>query len=622
MRAWAAPLLFLALACGAAAETLPPDGGIVNVRDYGARGDGRHDDTAALLRAIAASGADTGRTFWQDRIIYLPDGVYRLSATLLKRYANGGFASGMILMGESEAHTVIRLADHAPGFGDPAAPRPMIFTSSKLLDGTPTSGGKDYTNKGEGNDAYMNSLEDLTLDVGKGNPGAIAIDYLANNLGEIAHVTLTAPTGSGLIGLSMTRKWPGPALIRDLTVHGFACGIATSQTEYGLTFENILLDGQSVALRNDQNVLALRDLVIRGKGRAIVNKGAKGFIALENARIETPQPAGDHPAFDNQGVMVLRNLALAPPGASGRRFDGVLTGAQWISKSPPSWLPALNPVPAPPQAGWVNAMKFGAVPDPSRDSTDGLRRAFASGAATIYLPHGIYAISDSIAIPASVRRITGLYSTIQVLAKRQPGFQRSSGMFDVSTGGEALAIEKLTFDNTNQGRQLGIAISGPRDVLVRDVVAAGVDLLDRKATGGRLFVQDVCCGRMQIAGPQPVQAEQFDTEGGGVRIVNLGSPLRLLGLKTEGIATILDNRAGAHSDIFGGLVYMVREGPPLPAFLDTDGWLSASFAEESLRPGSHYDVYLAGRKTIAAENFPARGLGRFVPMLSDGPGDQ
>ena len=622
MRAWAAPLLFLALACGAAAEKLPPDGGIVNVRDFGARGDGRHDDTAALLRAIAAGGADTGRNFWQDRIIYLPDGVYRVSATLLKRYSNGGFASGMILMGESEAHTMIRLADHAPGFGNPASPRSIIFTSSKLLDGTPTSGGKDYTNKGEGNDAYMNSVEDLTVDAGKGNPGAIAIDYLANNIGEIAHVTLTAPAGSGLIGLSMTRKWPGPALIRDLTVHGFGCGIATAQTEYGLTFENILLDGQGVALRNDQNALALRGLVIRGKGRAIVNKGPKGFIALENARIETPQPAGDHPAFDNDGVMVLRNVALAPPGASGRRFDGILSGAQWTSKPPPSWLPALSQAPTAPQGAWVNATKFGAVPDPGRDSTDGLRRAFASGATAVYLPHGIYAISDSITIPASVHRIMGFYSTIRILPTRQPGFQRSSGMFDVSTGGEPLAIEKLAFDNTNQGHQLAIALSGPRDMLVRDVVAAGVDLMDRKATGGRLYIQDVCCGRMQIAGPQPVQAEQFDTEGGGVRIVNLGSPLRLLGLKTEGIATILDNRAGAHSDIFGGLVYMVREGHPLPAFLNKDGWLSASFAEESLRPNSHYDIYLAGGRIHAAETFPARGLGRFVPDLTDSPGVQ
>src|SRR5690348_4087513 len=104
-------LFFVALACGVAlapvcsAETLPADSGILNVRDYGATGDGRHDDTAAILRAIAASGGDTGTTFWQDRIVYLPNGTYLVSAPLLKRYADGRFGSGLFLVGQSQAGT-------------------------------------------------------------------------------------------------------------------------------------------------------------------------------------------------------------------------------------------------------------------------------------------------------------------------------------------------------------------------------------------------------------------------------------------------------------------------------------------------------------------------------------
>src|SRR6185312_3076874 len=149
------------------------------------------------------------------RIVYLPDGTYLVSGTLLKRYANGRFASGMFLMGQSRAHTVIRLADHAPGFDDPHQPRAAIFTASKLLDGTATSGGKQYERLGEGNDAYMNFVQDLTVDVGSGNPGAIGIDYLGNNIGAVRNVTLRAGPGSGAVGLSMTRKWPGPALIQN-----------------------------------------------------------------------------------------------------------------------------------------------------------------------------------------------------------------------------------------------------------------------------------------------------------------------------------------------------------------------------------------------------------------------
>src|SRR5882724_9711082 len=81
----------------------PDDSGIINVRAFGALGNGRSDDTAAILRAIAASGEDTGRSFWHDHIVYLPRGAYLVSGSLLKRYASGQFGSGLMLIGESQA---------------------------------------------------------------------------------------------------------------------------------------------------------------------------------------------------------------------------------------------------------------------------------------------------------------------------------------------------------------------------------------------------------------------------------------------------------------------------------------------------------------------------------------
>jgi len=63
--------------------------------------------------------------------------------------------SGMILMGQSETGTVDRMADHAPGFGGSAQRCGSCSTSSKQIDGTPTSGGKDYVGQGEGNDGLI-----------------------------------------------------------------------------------------------------------------------------------------------------------------------------------------------------------------------------------------------------------------------------------------------------------------------------------------------------------------------------------------------------------------------------------------------------------------------------------
>ncbi|HMA51441.1 MAG TPA: glycosyl hydrolase family 28-related protein [Magnetospirillaceae bacterium] len=612
----------IASAAGAEPTSFPKDSGYLDVRAFGAKGDGKTDDTQALLKALAASGEDTGPNFWHDRLVWLPNGTYKVSGTLLKRYQGGAFASGLSLIGESREHTIIRLVDHAPGFNDSQHPQAVIFTSSKLIGGNASGGGKDYVGKGEGNDAYMNFVENLTVEVGNGNPGAIAIDFLGNNLDAIRNVSLKAPAGSGAIGLSMMRKWPGPTLVSDLSIDGFPIGLATAQTEYGLTFDHIKLRGQSqAAIRNEQNSLAIRDLDIEGNNPVILNAGDKGFLAIEGGHIAATEPAA---LFRNEGIVTLRKVGLGSGVTSG-----VLNGRDWQAGAVPDWITAMGEAPAPVKVApeqWVSPARFGAMGDPDQDATQALRDTFATGAAVIYLPHGTYAISDGIEIPSTVQRIVGMNSTIRVLPKRQPVFQRTSGMMRVNSAGAPLIIERLAFDNTNQGDQLAIDQTGGRDLVLRDIVSAGTTLLDRKAGGGAVFLEDVCCGKISVAGPQPVAARQFDTEGSGVRITNRGAPLSILGLKTEGVSVILDNSAGGHSDIFGGLVYVVRDGADatLPAFHNTDGWLSASFVEESLRAASRYQVYIgpaggAQRSSVPVTGFPSRGFGRFVPNLIDEP---
>lgn len=610
-------LLALLLIAPAWAEPLPADSGALDVRAFGAKGDGKTDDTAALLAAIAASGADTGRAFWQDRTVYLPDGVYLVSATLEKRYAGGGYGSGLLLMGQSQSGTVIRLMDGAPGFADPGRPRAVVYTASKHLDGTPTGGGKDYPGLGEGNDAYLNSIEDLTIDVGAMNPGAVGIDYLANNIGAIRDVTLRAPAGSGVTGLSMLRKWPGPALIQRLSIDGFAVGIDVAHTQYGLTFEHIRLSGQGVAgLRNTRNALAVRGLHVTGGAPPVVNRAPGGLVAIDGGTLGG--------AVDNAGTLVLRGVAVG-----GEERYGVLTGADgWQDQARPDWAmtPQDTPVHRSRPDRWANAAKFGAVGDGATDATAGLRRAFASGAATIYLPTGTYLISDAVEVPASVRRIVGMNSTIRPMTPRARSFARTSGMLRVLTGGRPLEIGRLAFDNTNGGLQVAIEAAGPRDVVVRDVVSAGVTLLDRKAAGGAVFIEDVCCGRIALAGPAPVFARQLDTEGAGVRILNDGAPLWILGLKTEGAGVVVDNRGGARTEVFGGLMYVVRETDgTVPAFRNEASWLSATFVEEVLRAGRLYRTYVRQvgetERELPAAMFQERGMGRMVGSLRASPVD-
>jgi hypothetical protein len=262
---------------------LPSDSGALNVRDYGAKGDGVTDDTAAINAALAASGGDTGTLFWQNRMVYLPNGTYLVSGPLAKHYANGEFGSGLMLFGESRAHTIIRLADHEPGYADPSRPLAVVYTSSKLLDKSqPTGGGKDYHGKGEGNDAYANFVENLTIDTGMGNPGAVGIDYLANNLGAVRNVSILSGDDAGTTGILMTRKWPGPALLEGVTIKGFGIGIDIDNTEYGMTLDNIaILSAGKIGIRNNHNMISARRVHIDRAPLAIANISPDGMMVID-----------------------------------------------------------------------------------------------------------------------------------------------------------------------------------------------------------------------------------------------------------------------------------------------------------------------------------------------------
>jgi len=57
---------------------------ITNVKDYGAKGDGVTDDTAAFMSAILhATTTINVETFGYGAVVYAPDGVYKIGLNLL-----------------------------------------------------------------------------------------------------------------------------------------------------------------------------------------------------------------------------------------------------------------------------------------------------------------------------------------------------------------------------------------------------------------------------------------------------------------------------------------------------------------------------------------------------------
>ena len=633
LAAFAVVLVSLLPAVPCVAVVLPADSGALNVRSFGAKGDGRHDDTEAIRAALLAAQVDQAKVFWPARIVYFPAGTYRVTDTLAKRDAQGHYLSSMSLMGEARDRVRIQLDDAAPGYDQPGAPKAVIYTLSSLLGGGPWAGGKDYINKGEGNDAYGNYVEDMTVDVGRGNPGAVAIDYIASNVGAIRRVRLIAGEGSGRTALSMERQWPGPLLVCDVSIEGYARGVAVKHREYGVTLENLRLVGQTeVALRNEGNSIAMRGVEIETGALGILNISPEGLIVADTVTLHLTRPQATW--ADNRGYMTHRNLSVAAPAGTDAPApknqpsaqDGAYFQAQRLPDFAAGWsLPAL-PTPAswsPPLARWASVVQFGARPDSGEDATAAIRAALKSGAEVVYFPSGRYVISDSIEVPAKVRRIDGMLSSITI-DKRVPSFGRETGMFRVAGGGEPLTIERIALDNEGRGPQLAIEHAGARTLVLRDYVGYAVAAVHRKAAGGRLFLENVSVGPIRLDGPEGVWARQLNTEGTGVRIVNNGAPLVILGIKSEQNATVVENLAGAQTEVIGGLLYLVKvPAPGRPAFVNRAGArLTAAYAESSYVPAIVYAEHLVdegaeGAPTIVgAEQLPRRGYARILPGLS------
>jgi hypothetical protein len=226
----------------AAVDRVVPGDAAVNVKtQFGAKGDGATDDTAAIQAAISgALGAGNPHSN-----LYFPSGTYVVTKPLEWKLPDGTWSTGASLIGQNRDRTILRLKDGAPGFGDPAAPKSIIVTASQ-------NAGTD----GGGNQAFNNFISDLTIDAGL-NAGANGVDFLANNRGAIRNVVITAPPGAGNVGILMTRNFPGPAMIEDVAIRGFARGVLTAARQYGITFENFRTSGQRITgIDNPGNILS------------------------------------------------------------------------------------------------------------------------------------------------------------------------------------------------------------------------------------------------------------------------------------------------------------------------------------------------------------------------------
>jgi hypothetical protein len=578
----------------------PVDAGVLNVKEFGAKGDGRTDDTTAIQTLLNAH--PNGR-----RIIYLPNGTYLVSKTITWPAGagkGGDEYKNTTMQGQSEGGVTIRLKDRAPGFTIAATPKPVIFTGPAPAQ------------------RFGNSIRNLTVDTGTGNPGASGVQFNASNQGSMRHVTIQSGDGQGVNGLDMNfADEIGPLLIKNLTVKGFQYGIRTGFHINSQTLEHITLKNQrGYGLYNTGQTLNIRGLKSENAVTAIYNAG--GRMTLIDTSLQGTGTAAIKPAIENKFPLdlLVRNLKTGGYQVAVKQQQPLPAGDA-MAKQFPLTAKTLNlpiketpdvPWDNPTSDSWANIIPFGAIPNDGRDDSAAIQAAIDSGQTTVYLPVGAYHLTKTILIRKNVRRIVGTEAFVEVPNNVNPGFKVVEGKSPV-----------VVFERIGSGYNSTPTIenASSRTLVIRDATNVSGNM-----TGtGDVFIENVVSNPSQrwIFNRQNIWARQFNVENAGTHINNNGGKLWILGLKTERGGTLIETKGGGKTELMGGLAYTTTPGPDgtqnAPMFVSDRSAISITLGEVNYGV-PNYTTYIreshgGSTRNLTGQNLPNyQGTGKQIPL--------
>ncbi len=570
----------------------PADAGLLDVkRDFGAKGDGKTDDTAAIQKAIVTVLLGNYRN---PRFIYLPNGTYLISAALKARITDApdgkggwvdGWRCGLALVGQSREKTVLKLKDQTPAFADKAKPLAMVITGSTLHNHEQRQGGW-------GNEGFQNTLMNFTVDTGIGNPGAIGIDYLASNRGTLEDVTVRSgdPSKCGFVGVDLNRPWPGPALVKNVLIDGFDHALRQTSMDCSMTYEHLTLTNQLVcAIRGlGEPFLSLRKVTSRNAVPFMVVDGGNAVVNILDSSFVYTGKGPAPPAITSEGHLVLKGITVdgypvvvAGPGkkeAAGPAVDLTAKAGKgevvlFTSRAPFRLTPGPEDVPNLPVKEtptwhstdlkkWANAATFA-----KGSRTAGIQEAIDSGAEVVYLPNGFYRVEDTIVLRGALRKLMGCEAIVEAGPGVEP-LVRFSGVAAKTVILEHLGLRGDVEHDCDQTLVIRKCDSGYRNT--------------PRGTGD-IFLEDGMFDHPRILYPQNLWARQLNSEfGDRPNFTNRGGKAWILGYKVEGWVSAIRNIGGI-TECYA-LYAMTGDGDwellkKTPFVENQEGWLVVSFRD-------------------------------------------
>ncbi|EAW35497.1 glycoside hydrolase family 55 protein [Lyngbya sp. PCC 8106] len=584
------------------------EGGIINVKDYGAKGNGVTDDTEAFKQAMSRDEIANG-----SKIIYVPNGTYIVSNTIEwpKGSHSGLYYKRTTLLGETREGSIIRLVNNNPKFSTGES-KPVLDTKDNRANG------------------FRNRIENLTVHVGAGNKDAIGIRINSNNGGGIFNVSIISGDGQGDRGLDLTSTEIGPLLIKNVSVEGFKRGILVGGgTTNSLTMENITLMNQNqVGIEQVMQVLTIRNLKSINSVPAVFVKGHGATFTLSGAEL---QGSGGETAIiteyrqdgrETPGERRTINVFLSDIKQSGYQNTGEIynceTGQletlkgnieEWSCGSPLTGFSTQNK---------MLKLPVKETPDIPHDlnniivvegntGADIQAAIDTPGVKTVFLPNQTYEVSEPILIRGSVKKIIGMRARFS-LDSVDPIFRFEEGDEPI------VMIERMEGPSIEHNSQ--------RTLVIKHAWLKSYQNTDNGI--GDLFLEDIVSENVKIH-HQNAWARSLNVEGlptdSEPKILNDGGQLWILGLKTEKPGTILETRNNGSTVVQGGFIYINSDIPdttPPQAQYINDNSRVAIITRSYLPTATGYEVLVRETKENTTKdiiNPNRRKLEKIFPYL-------
>ncbi len=518
--------------------TLPEDSGYIDLKGaFGAAGDGKTDDTRAFREAFYHLA---NKVPLRRYVLYIPPGEYLISDEIR-------WTRFLFVRGAGRKKTIIRLQDKCSGYGDANNPKGVL-----------TVAWRDFTPKATGNagNNIGSYLHDLTIDVGKENPGAVGLSYHSNNHGSVTNVTIRSSDGKGWAGLAFADNWPGPSLIKNVTIRGFDKGIYSIVGQYSLTFKDLILEKQNeVGIYNRRQMLWIDGLLSRNK---VPVMDAGGIIVLVNGRFKGGEK-GETAIKLEGGYGLYRNLDISGYSYSIRRIEKenkktVLKGERVdeqvfgrMTKQFPSPMRSLNlPIKSPPSPPDLSTSPKNILDFEDKaiegDWGPAIQAAVDSGADTLYLPNQVFlTVRSSVHLRNKVHKLFGFYSGV----RPHKEFQGPVFIYDHPNPKHVLTINHFETGRFHH--------ASPGTLVIRDT---STDYTNKPGSGN-LFAENTQ-GKYRIT-KQDAWFWQLNTEftvpNGRARFENDGGKVVIVGMKTEKPGSNILTRNGGLTELLGGYFY-------------------------------------------------------------------